>query len=243
MNDTIYPTLHMKNMNRSKNCRILLFVKVMYIVIVVNVCILLTRSFMLSQGEFRQENQANQKTIGLKQLQVTGGGDSTSYFIHLMWDTNNDHFQEDFQDLMKSRISHKERVCRSVKGTRFEKKLASSTCYYKYVKMRDDISISLYYSNIQIFSQVPLVSGLQSRQHKLDEESGESGRPYWAGDSQVGEQISQVKLSSHFLTKTNTSQRSIFNLNIGRVGGFDINNFNSGNQTCKLDQWLPKSAL
>ena len=93
----------------------------------------------------------------------------------------NDHFQEDFQELMKSRISQKERVCQSVKGTqgtRFGKKLAS-TCYYKYVKMRDDIiSLSLYYSIIQIFSQVPLVPGLQSRQHKLDEEPGQSGRPH-----------------------------------------------------------------
>ena len=45
---------------------------VVYLVIVVNVYILLTRSFMMSQDEFRLANLANQKTIGLKQLQVTG---------------------------------------------------------------------------------------------------------------------------------------------------------------------------
>ena len=43
---------------------------------------------------------------------------------------NYDNFQEDFLDLMKSRISQKERVCRSVNGTRSEERLAN-TCYYK----------------------------------------------------------------------------------------------------------------
>ena len=61
---------HYRNqiMNRSNKCRILLFVNAVYIVNVVNVYILLTRSFMANQGESRM---ANQETIGLKQQQVT----------------------------------------------------------------------------------------------------------------------------------------------------------------------------
>ena len=60
---------HYRNqiMNRSNKCRILLFVNAVYLVNLVSVYILLTRSFLASQDESRL---ASQETIGLKEQQV-----------------------------------------------------------------------------------------------------------------------------------------------------------------------------
>ena len=58
---------HYRNQIMNNKCRILLFVNAVYIVNLVSVYILLTRSFLASQGESRL---ASQETIGLKEQEV-----------------------------------------------------------------------------------------------------------------------------------------------------------------------------
>ena len=116
------------------------------------------------------------------------------------------YFQDDFRDLMKSRISQKQRVCGSVMldRKRSQKKLAS-TCYYKWIIILQSTSTYIVSNNLGLPTSS---SGVQSSKPPAPTGWGICSRfparlrsRHWSWRKDLRSKAFQTTPVNHFQTK------------------------------------------